>query len=311
MTDQEKISNERKKIFSESKFQSNNQKYGLFSYTGTLAISDHPYFSQTQPHRDSDGNVITKPHNFLISPPKKGKSPDVYFSLPEYKSDKYFEPKKYIDEKIRSESIKKFHPLPWKPAGPKVESISMFPHLPTEEKKPINRKGPDGKVIIEPKNFFTSPSKKGLSNTPGVLFGPGYEYIDDPYDIKKKIAMEELAKHRSKMQSSPFKIMDHGGRTFGDNQKTFGLEKPLKKEEKQKNIKTETANKPFYTVTGSIDCFEKYPEYMSGYSEPPIKTPAIDKPKWKSTVNLRTIPTPSISNSITNLRSEFSILRRN
>ncbi|OMJ94196.1 hypothetical protein SteCoe_2680 [Stentor coeruleus] len=316
LLDEAKLSEERKKAFMESKFEPKNQKYGLFSYTGTLAISDRPYYTKHESHRDKDGIVKTGPRNFYTSPGKHGNTNDVYFLKSQYYSDKYTEPAKfYLKDKERAEKMKKNHDINWKPGGNKPEPYSLFESMPTEKPKKINRKGPDGKVIIGPRNFMTSPPKQGApTTTPGVLLGPDFKYIPDSYDRAKQLAHEERIKHHSKMQSSSFKSMDAGGRLFYDFKQTFNTEGivPSKSSRQTSEPKIVKHNQPFYPMSsGHYDCFEKYPEHVPDVRVPYPKSPLGDKPSWKSTTNLRTIPSPSIVTSSRNLRTEFPILRRN
>ena len=58
-------------------------RYGLFSYTGTLAIGENSIaLARRRRKIDSEGNVPTGPWNFMCSPSKK----DTYFSKPEFVS---------------------------------------------------------------------------------------------------------------------------------------------------------------------------------------------------------------------------------
>lgn len=303
---------ERKKFFLESKFVPNNQKYGLFSYTGTLAISQRPYFNQTLSHRGTDGLVMTGPKNLYTSPARKGKTFDVYFSPPAYYSDNYNETAKpYLKDKLNADGMRKNHQVSWKPGGKLNEPYSLFPDEPTEREKKSNKRGPDGEVLLGPRNFYTSPMKKGIpSCTPGLLIGQSNEHIPDPYNRKKELEFEEHKKHKSKMQSEAFKGMDPGGRDFWKNEELYGGDFS---DRKQKTFKSEKKiSVPFYSIVSKTkDCFNDFPEYKPDERVQPKKEPPSDKPKWKSTVNLRTIPSPSITCSSRNLRKEFAILRRN
>ena len=100
----------RKKFFEDSKFDSTNQKYGLFSFPGTLAVSNRPYFEETKAKKNNDGTVQTGPRNFLASHVKRGKTPDAYFSYPEYKSEKYSAQKQpFKSDKERADQMRKKH----------------------------------------------------------------------------------------------------------------------------------------------------------------------------------------------------------
>lgn len=63
-----------------------------------------------------------------------------------------------------------------------------------------NRKGPDGGVMTDPKNFLTSPPKKGTTYR-GTLFGGKTEHLPDPFDRKKEIDIIERKESHKKMQA--------------------------------------------------------------------------------------------------------------
>jgi hypothetical protein len=60
-----------------------------------------------------------------------------------------------------------------------------------------NRKGPDG-VITEPKNFLTSPPKKGTVGR-GTLLGEKPEHMVEPFDRKKELDKIERIEHEKKL----------------------------------------------------------------------------------------------------------------
>lgn len=76
----------RSEFFNESKFDSSKQRYGLFSFTGTLAISKTEYEQKRASRRDADGAVQLAPRNFTSCPTRKGKGNDAYFSAPTFVS---------------------------------------------------------------------------------------------------------------------------------------------------------------------------------------------------------------------------------
>ena len=97
----------RKQFFEESKFVPDNQKYGLFSFPGTLAISKNSYYQDKPTKKNKDGTVDLEPKNFI-----SGKSPKKYFSSPEYKPDKYnSNVSSYSTEKERAMIMKQKHDL--------------------------------------------------------------------------------------------------------------------------------------------------------------------------------------------------------
>ena len=66
-----------------------------------------------------------------------------------------------------------------------------------------NRKGPDGAVIIEPRNFLTNTPKKGEVGK-GTTFAGTIEHIADPYERKKELQRKEREDHEKKVQDKPF-----------------------------------------------------------------------------------------------------------
>ena len=301
----------RKKFFEDSKFVPNNQKYGLFSFAGTNAVSSRPYYTETKARKNNDGTVKIGPRNFLASHVKRGKTPDAYFSYPEYISERYSGLKNaFKSDKERADLMRKKHTENWKPGGNVSESMILFPHEASEVFKTIKRKQPDGSVRIEPRNFYTSPPKQG-SNTPGVLLGPFPEFMPDPYDRKEKLRKEKSSKFKRVAHDAPFKTTDHGGNTFNKDTEVFGRyegQKSIpKRSVSQKVAKHDMPFKPNNFNGGDIG---KYPEYMPNpISVAKRKSPSEQIP-WRATTQKRTCPSPSVTSNVNNLRSEFPILKK-
>lgn len=316
-TDEETLAQTRKKFFEESRFDPTNQKFGLFSYPGTLAISDKPYFTKTACHKNPEGKVDTKPSNFLTNPAKRGKTPNVYFSSLPYKSDGSIQTNKpYLADKLRDEERKKYHDLAWKPGGALAEPLSLFPHEPSETIKKINKRGEDGLVELGPRNLYTAPAKEGGAMvTPGLLIGgKAYEYVGDPYDRKQQILKAERLKNRMKMQSEVFKPPNPSGRNFFDDKTTYAQvvikPKTMKKSSTEKHFKHSAPFLP--SNPGKAGCtIGKYPEHMADPLASPKRRPPSEQIPWRPSTNYRTRPTPSIINLASNLRSEFTVLRKN
>ena len=307
-----KLSESRKKYFDESKFDPFNQKYGLFSYTGTLAVSNKPYFLKKTANRGEDNKVKTKPANFLTNPTKKGKTPDAYFSLPKYQSEGNLNRKKKDMGKEKSEQ--KTNDSSWKPGGPLQESSSLYPHLPSDREKTFKKRAPDGSVQLEPRNFYTSPPRLGSAGvTPGLLLGPDLEHGSDPYDRKHMMIQEEYKKHKSKMGDRVFVPPNTGNRPFFDDRLTYG-EVPMKK--KMTKSSTQASFKqpaPFVPSSGfnKWGTIGPYLEHMPDPFISPTRKPPSEAVPWRHTTNKRTIPTPSVISNPKNLRSEYPNLKRN
>ena len=313
-----KLAETRRMFFEESRFDPTNQKYGLFSFPGTLAISNKPYFTKTASHKAADGTVSTKRSNFLTNPPKRGKTPSVYFSHYEYKSEPYLDPSKpYLTEKQRDEERRKHHNTAWRPGGPKHEPLSLFPHEASDPLTKINKKGSDGLVELGPKNLYTSPPRLGSAMvTPGVLIGGNhFEYVSEPYDRKHKIILEEKRKNDAKMKAGAFRPPNPGGNTFFDDKTTFGEKdiKPKKTLKKSNTCAYFQHKGPFVPSNpgkkGST--IGKYPEHIPDpLASPQRKAPSTAVP-WRHTTNQRSRPSPSVSSLVCNLRSEYPLLRMN
>lgn len=313
MKEKDDLAATRTKVFEESHFDPTNQKYGLFSFSGTLAVSNEPFFRPTPCKKDPDGGVLTSPHNVLVRGPKSGKTNDAFFSNFEYQPDKFRDPERPAhSEKVRTEKLKKFHDNTWKPAAYVIEPAVIFPHMNSEKHKVIKRKQEDGSVRIDPKNFLTSPAKKGIAAvTPGVLLSSEYPHMVDEYDRKLKTAREDHRRNISKRHGGPFKSMDAGNRSFNKDETIYGGEFKLRDVKRPRTIRTASHDKPFYPSNPGKKnmTIGVYPEHM------PDPVPAVTRKSpseavpWKSTTVHRTRPTPSTLSNTINLRSEFTFLR--
>ena len=260
----------RSQNFEDSKFDFKKQKYGLFSFTGTLAISPNSYDRIVRARRNSEGAVMTEPKNFLTSPSKRGKNNDTLFSFPGYASlgDRYKDPtSRFLDEKTRAEKMAKNHEVRFKPPG-HVDMEPIYEHLPADKTKIKRRRDSEGNVIFEPKNFYTSPSKKGHPNTtPGTSFR-NIEYISDPYDRKRDLTRKERQENKAKMHEKPFKPTINNTYPFNNDEQVFhvdeSIKKILKKPKPEKVAQHDAPFKPTSPLKSHlVDClFMKLPEYI-------------------------------------------------
>ena len=60
------------------------------------------------------------------------------------------------------------------------------------------RKGEDGAVITEPRNFLTNPPKKGEVGKQ-TSFGGNLPHLPEPYDVKRELLRKEREEHEAKM----------------------------------------------------------------------------------------------------------------
>ena len=178
----------------------------------STAIGGDTRFKPTKPNRDpEDGKPITGPNNFGIRKPRTGKGEDVYFSRTSFIA--VGDPFKVAAMEAmrppinRDLAAKAGHDKDFKPARMVREKLyqTSYPHI--DEKPPAQKsyKDAEGAVIVGPKNFVTNPMKEGKPGTKkGTAFNVIIPYMEDDYDIKKKILAKEMAYHNSKVQEKPF-----------------------------------------------------------------------------------------------------------
>jgi hypothetical protein len=107
---------------------------------------------------------------------------------------------------VKDGYLKGGHDREFKPAKHVHEKVKTLPYeyMPLKENHELkNFKDEDGGVITGNKNFYTNPIKRGKIG-PGTSLGGHIPYIEDEYDIQKKIAKKEREYHDSKIQDKPF-----------------------------------------------------------------------------------------------------------
>ena len=136
-------------------------RYGLFSYTGSLAIGENSSELARRKRRiDSDGNVPVGPRNFYTSPTRK----DAYFSKPEFVSvgSTYQSPVTEIKRDLRiSKSSPKIHDTMFHVGPSKKTEFSPYPYMPFAVEKKFDRRIGPGEVRIGEKNFLTKSPPRG------------------------------------------------------------------------------------------------------------------------------------------------------
>ena len=163
-----------------------------------------------------------------------------------------------------------------------------------------NFKDEEGAVITAPRNFLTSPMKKGKVGKQTV-FNP-IPYIEDDYNSPQKIAHEQRMYHLSKLQEKPFsqqaKKLNKG--TFNKDKDIYDLCENIKERvpvvREVNKVDHERAFRPSQPgkkgVTGTI---EKFPEYKENPLKPTVRVRPVegqeDPPRWKMTTNSYSSPT--------------------
>lgn len=217
------LQSSREQFFQESRFDPYHPRYGLFSFTGTLAVGDDSIGKRTKPKRDSDGKVATAPRNFYTKPVKQGKTNDVYFSTPSFHTvgDRYVDPHRILSR--TKPSPPKEETPPFKPGGPIRTPYTLFEHETVEAAVKKAVKDADGRVVVGPRGFVVSPPKKGQAGaTPNLTFS-SFPAMNDPFDRKKQLDWEEQIRQKKLIQADkPFRSNSPGGRFFTSNTEAYG-----------------------------------------------------------------------------------------
>lgn len=197
----------RDKHFQDSFPMAQKQRHGLFTMPISTAIGDNNYFPTKKARRDSEGAVITDPRNFTTKKPKKGMGAEVTFSKPVFATvgDPY---KSQASAPMRTSKHEGYkdagHDKDFKPAKSINRKVKAdFVHMTDYIEKKRCRKGEDGAVIIEPRNFLTNPPKEGEVGK-GTSFGGNLPHMPDPFDHKREILTKERLDHEAKVQEKAF-----------------------------------------------------------------------------------------------------------
>ena len=167
-------------------------------------MGDTNKFPTKPARRDPEsGEVLSDPKNFYTKKAKSGRTDIIYFQKPSYISsgDPFRNAAMNTLRTQKKDGHIKIggHDAAFKPAKIiKVKVEAAFPYMPIGPKPDVNYRDDDGAVIVAPKNFVTNPMKLGKVGK-GTTFRGKIEYIEDDYDMKKKIANKEREYHHSKV----------------------------------------------------------------------------------------------------------------
>ena len=91
------------------------------------------------------------------------------------------------------------HEINFKPAKtvPDKPYKAPFEHMNDRVEVKKNYRDSDGKVAIEPKNFYTTPAKKGKVGK-RTYFTPQPVFIPDPYDYPNQVGLKEMLELKKK-----------------------------------------------------------------------------------------------------------------
>ena len=179
----------REQFFRDSFALGQKMRHGFFSLPISTAIGDDSYYRDKKARKDADGHVITEPRNFTTKKVKKGHIDSVLFSKPDYVSigDPFKEANGIPMRKPIKESYKEVgHEMNFKPAKTVQRKVKAdFDHMSDYVEVKKCRKGPDGAVITDNRNFLTNPPKAGEVGK-GTSFGGIFPHLPDEYDRNKE-----------------------------------------------------------------------------------------------------------------------------
>jgi hypothetical protein len=315
------LSTLRTKILGESMQNEGRNRFGMFSYPRAGVWGDGDYNFSKAKHLGSDGKPITKPRGLYSGPTRTGKTESSYFARGAYVSigDKFIDPASIERQYQLSKKKKIPHDAEFKPAnGPKSDPYNaLYKHMADFTEKKKNFKGPDGRVIVPPRNIVTNPPKTGHGDsTVGHLLNKHYPHQADPYDRKRELEFKERQAAKKKLQEAPFKSVCHGDKNFatfkqqfGKDEKVLGPGKPRAQTPPAKLH--EAAFRPANPARqGYNKTINKFPEYKPDpirMAKRVIEDPSKKKDPYRpNNTAFNERPTPSISLNRLNLKNEMT-----
>lgn len=321
-------------------------RWGYFGICGPLAIGDDSTtrISVRKPPAEDGAEPFRHPQT---NPVKKGQTPDVYFSFepPLCVGDPYVDPHR----RNRSEKVKQVDPeASFKPPGAVKYTIMGADGTPyvanklgyaymgeSDDKDPKDTynmyKDSEAFAAIHPRNFFTSPSKKGGAGIypPGVLFGDPdndrkiWEHcpagLSDPYDVDRAERRKELEAHKAKCPEAAFKGNHYGRNPFQPDSEAYECNVPrgLPKIEQKKDYNKFPHEMAFKPSNGRKTGAESYMGYdglsfPAWHEEGPAakffkkkQADDVEVPPWRPNHPRQVCnPMPSIVTSMRNMRAE-------
>ena len=162
--------------------------------------------------RDEEGAVITKPRQIITSPGKRGTLTEgvLLGKTSSYNAvgDPFKEVGSVIARKTNMEKIVAAgHEKAFSPAKiVKLDYTPAYEHKPERVHIQINKRDEEGTVITAPRNFATSPPRKGRVGQ-GTTFSGPTPFIKDEYERPEILRKKELDYHHealAKLGDKPF-----------------------------------------------------------------------------------------------------------
>jgi len=311
----------RTKILSDTVNNQGTNRFGLFSFPPAGVWGDGDYNFEKSKKLGQDGKPVTKPRGLYSGPGRSGKTESSYFAKAGYTTigDKYIDPSSMDRQYQLSKKSKNPHENEWKPAdGSKTDPFkAIFEHKTELHNVKKNYRGPDGKVIVPPKNITTNPPKVGHgASTVGHLFNKTYPHMAEPFNRQRELEVKEAEADRKKLQEQAFKCNSHGGSTFNKDKNVFGKDDKILPPASSKPkgaplMKHEAPFKPSNpSKQGYNKTIAKFPEYKPDPIRMAVRKfedPSKKKESFKpNDMAYCERPTPSISLNKVNLKNEMS-----
>lgn len=265
-------------------------RLGIFSQPSLITVAD-PYVKKQPDDSRHKGK------QFATSPCKKGKTAGYFDNFKplfenESKGEKYQDPGT-SEKEYRNQQKKKIKGGAFLPSSPSKKATGPGAYYGCfgknyEHKTEFQEKK---KKKPEPKNFMTSPGKRGTFGVPGTLLSKDIHYTEDPYDLPRQKEKEELVKKKKQQIAGPFRSMSHS-KEFFDCQpnvpasRIYTSDRPLPPEKPKKpHKKTMVPFRPSSPPKrGYNSTFNKFPEYKEDPIEERMKKERDERRKAKPKV---------------------------
>lgn len=213
------------------------------------------------------------------------------------------------------------HDMPFKPAKVVRDKPYKAPYEHMKDRVDIkkNYRDADGNVIVEDKNFYTSPAKKGRVGKQ-TFFTPHPAHLPDDYNYPKTLALKEMKEAKKLEQEKPFSQKAKQIGVFASDKAIYGEDVPIParkpKPEMKPPMEQEVAFKPAKPARSGVSAgFEKFPKYMENplkFTERKVKVEGEESPSpFKKATNFRSRPSPSVVCNVRNIKASFpSIFRK-
>lgn len=201
---------------------------------------------------------------------------------------------------------------------------ASYPYMPLGPGPKKEFKDEEGAVKIGPRNITVIPGKLGRTGK-NVFIGEKIPYIEDDYNIAKKLAKKDMEYHHSMVQEKPFSqkakhtdMFNSFRQVYEENPKIPArkMPEPVVELNKDGEPKEPLHDKPFKPsqpskkgiIKGTL---ERFPAYLPN---PPVELKRKvlaegeeedSAPGFKVTYRFKSRPTPSVATNYRNLKASY------